>query len=318
MKISSVVIVLLTRALIGEVCGALNVTVSPGPITVSMEGENVTLSCHVSQRKKSNSHLVIRWVFSLVSGEEHLIVKMNMRRVQVYGNDTRRFNQQKQMLVEEMAGTIYNLVLLNISQEDKGHYMCKVQEIRRHRNRWRASSNGTAATELRVRVSPVVRGNEGIWRLFEDVYLCAVLICSVGIMCVFVFTVILICQCLHRKSRLKASYYLVKSPQNSSGETVTSVVSSSPVLPKKEKKFKKKKSKENADVPPEIPAKAPIANMPRRPKLLKAQPRKAVLPRIAEESLTYAELELVKPQPETRAACTGTVYAQILFEEKQL
>ncbi|MBN3312200.1 VSTM4 protein, partial [Atractosteus spatula] len=341
-----------------EVCEALNVTVSPGPITVSMEGENVTLSCHVSQRKKSNSHLVIRWVFSLVSGKEHLIVKMNMRRVQVYGNDTKRFNQQKQLLVEEAAGTIYNLVILNISQEDKGHYMCKVQEILRHRNRWRASSNGTAATELRarkrkpeivstcfdslgicvrasdvdlkagfesgvlnllwMRVSPVVRGNEGIWRFFEDVYLCAVLICSVGIMCVFVFTVILICQCLHRKSRLKASYYLVKSPQNSSGETVTSVVSSSPVLPKKEKKFKKKKSKENADVPPEIPAKAPIADMPRRPKLLKAQPRKAVLPRIAEESLTYAELELVKPQPETRTACTGTVYAQILFEEKQL
>lgn len=82
----------------------------------------------------------------------------------------------------------------------------------------------------------------------------------------------------------------------------------------------------------------------RKPKLLKPQPRKVVLvscfnkmhvicvvelpvvvfnmsyvtrqPKIAEESLTYAELELIKPLPEAKAAKTGTVYAQILFEDK--
>lgn len=45
-----------------------------------------------------------------------------------------------------------------------------------------------------------------------------------------------------------------------------------------------------------------------------------------EESLTYAELELVRPRPEPPAssrtdptpASPDTVYAQILFQEKQL
>lgn len=53
-------------------------------------------------------------------------------------------------------------------------------------------------------------------------------------------------------------------------------------------------------------------------------------PRVADDSLTYAELELVKQAPEakrssagkaqldTSAHCTGTVYAQILFAEKQV
>lgn len=41
-------------------------------------------------------------------------------------------------------------------------------------------------------------------------------------------------------------------------------------------------------------------------------------PKIVEENLTYAELDLVKPIPEAKASCTGTVYAQILFGEQQL
>jgi len=51
---------------------------------------------------------------------------------------------------------------------------------------------------------------------------------------------------------------------------------------------------------------------------------------VVEDSLTYAELELVKPKPELKTDstgcaqlepkthCTGTVYAQILFVEKQV
>lgn len=98
---------------------------------------------------------------------------------------------------------------------------------------------------------------------------------------------------------------------------------------------------------------APIADKMRMPKLLKPQPRKVVLvssineihrnvlfvlqnllylilfnvscnsavvlnqqPKIAEESLMYAELELMKPLPEAKTVTTGTVYAQILFEDK--
>lgn len=41
-------------------------------------------------------------------------------------------------------------------------------------------------------------------------------------------------------------------------------------------------------------------------------------PKIVEENLTYAELDLVKPIPEPKASCSGTVYAQILFGEQQL
>lgn len=41
-------------------------------------------------------------------------------------------------------------------------------------------------------------------------------------------------------------------------------------------------------------------------------------PKIVEENLTYAELDLVKPIPDATAKRSGTVYAQILFEEQQL
>ncbi|KAG9341104.1 hypothetical protein JZ751_019858 [Albula glossodonta] len=351
-----------------EVCEALNVTVTPGPVTMCREGDNVTLSCQVSQMKRPSSLLVVRWVFSREAGEEHLIVKLNMRKAKYYGNYTKRFASPKLRLSEEEEGKAYNLQVLNVSREDGGRYACKVQEIRKHRNRWRASSNGTATTELkgqrkiasredgRVRgsiegvstrcgpgsgrgtaasswpvrpapprgrlqflhVLPAAENRDGIWRLFEDVYLCAVLICSVGLVCMLLFLVVITCQYLQRKQRLKASYYLVKSPQNSSGETVTSVISSSPSLPRKEKKYKHTSKESPSKSPPDLPAKVPMGDKMRRPKLIKVQPRKVVLPKITEENLTYAELELVKPQPENKTACSGTVYAQILFEEKQV
>lgn len=44
--------------------------------------------------------------------------------------------------------------------------------------------------------------------------------------------------------------------QSSSGETVTSLVSVSPALPKKERRYKKKRNKDHPEeVPPEIPVK---------------------------------------------------------------
>ncbi|KAG9328093.1 hypothetical protein JZ751_016564 [Albula glossodonta] len=276
---------------------------------MSLERENITLSCQVSQKRKANSLLVVRWLFSGEGGVEQLIVKLNMKRAKYYGNYTKRFPRPKLKLFEAKQGKTYNLLVLNISKEDRGLYICRVQEIRKHQNSGGLHPTGQPPQSYEA------RGREGIWQLFEDVYLCAVLICSVGLVCMCMFTVAITCQYLHRKQREKASYYLVKSPQSSSlGETVSSVVSSSPVIPKKKKKYKKKTFQEHTETPPEIPAKDRL----RKPKLLKAQPRKVVLPKIAEESLMYAELELVKPLPETKAACTGTVYAQILFEEKQL
>lgn len=216
-------------------------------------------------------------------------------------------------------GKIFDLLILNVSEGDRGLYICRVQEFKKHQDRWKASSNATAATELRVHVLPATKAKESLWSLFEDVYLCAVLICSVGLLCMCMFTVTVTCQYIQRKQRLKDNYHLVKSPQNSSGETVTSVISVSPALPKKERRYRKKRSRDyQEEIPPEIPAKAPIGDKTRKPKLLKPQPRKVVLPRIVEENLTYAELDLVKPIPETKASCSGTVYAQILFGEQQL
>ncbi|TRY58581.1 hypothetical protein DNTS_030045, partial [Danionella cerebrum] len=164
-------------------------------------------------------------------------------------------------------------------------------------------------------VLPAESSNEELWSLYEDVYLCAVLVCCVGLLCMCLFTLVVCCQYLQRKRRLKENYRLVRSPQNSSGETV---INPSPALPKKVRKYRRNKAVEQPDVPPEIPAKAPIAEKMRKPKLLKPQPRKVFLPKIAEETLTYAELELMKPRPEAKAANTGTVYAQILFQEKSL
>jgi len=46
---------------------------------------------------------------------------------------------------------------------------------------------------------------------------------------------------------------------SSSGETVTSVVSMSPALPEKERRYRKKRSRDyQEEIPPEIPAKGKV------------------------------------------------------------
>ncbi|KAL3051089.1 hypothetical protein OYC64_001380 [Pagothenia borchgrevinki] len=323
MKISSVVFALLTRALLGDWCLAINVTITPYPFTVAQEGQNITLSCVVSQRRRNAALPVVKWTF-LPEGtdrpeDELLIARVNMRKARFYGNYTKSFTWPKLKLTVVKQGKIFDLVILNVSERDRGLYMCRVQEFKKHQDRWKASSNCTAATELRVHVLPATKTKESLWSLFEDVYLCAVLICSVGLLCMCMFTVTVTCQYIQRKQRLKDNYLLVKSSQNSSGETVTSMINMSPALPKKERRYRKKRSRDyQEEIPPEIPAKAPIGDKTRKPKLLKPQPRKVVLPKIVEENLTYAELDLVKPIPEPKASCNGTVYAQILFGDQQL
>ncbi|XP_047464063.1 V-set and transmembrane domain-containing protein 4 isoform X2 [Mugil cephalus] len=323
MKISSVVFALLARALLEDLCLAINVTITPSPFTVAQEGQNITLTCVVSQRRRNTALPVVKWTF-LPAGtdrpeDELLIARVNMRKARFYGNYTKSFSWPKLKLTVVKQGKIFDLLILNVSEGDRGLYMCRVQEFKKHQDRWKASSNSTAATELRVHVLPPTEAKESLWSLFEDVYLCAVLICSVGLLCMCMFTVTVTCQYIQRKQRLKDNYLLVKSPQNSSGETVTSVVSVSPALPKKERRYRKKRSRDyQEEIPPEIPAKAPIGDKTRKPKLLKPQPRKVILPKIVEENLTYAELDLVRPIPETKASRSGTVYAQILFEEQQI
>ncbi|XP_014106040.1 PREDICTED: V-set and transmembrane domain-containing protein 4 isoform X1 [Pseudopodoces humilis] len=333
---------LLATASAPDACEALNVTVSPGPRVQFSEGDNATLYCHISQKRKTDNLLAVRWVFAASPTQEHLMIKMTkFGSVQYYGNYSQHFHKQRLHLLKEKHGTLYKFLILSLQQTDQGHYICKVQEIGKHRNKWTAWSNGTAATEIRVISSkssdhPTFKKNHEAWKFFEDLYVYAVFVCSIGIISVLLFTLVILCQSLLNKKRSTVKHYLVKCPQNRckfrvilqmvvtfmwiyncvkcSGETVTSVTSMSPLQPKK---VKKKKEKEKLEQPPAIPAKAPIANNFPKPKLLKPQ-RKLILPKIAEENLTYAELELMKPIQEAKGISSMTVYAQILFEENKL
>nr|XP_046257739.1 V-set and transmembrane domain-containing protein 4a isoform X2 [Scatophagus argus] len=352
----SIVVLVLTKALVTEVCHALNVTVTPGPVVMAPEKDNLTLSCLVSQRKRSGSVLILRWFFSPLTAPTHtpppsspspsphalqpsqfLIVKMGIKKLKLYGNYTRRFPQPKFRLYEEMEREVYRLWILNVTGMDQGFYTCRVQEIHKHRNTWRASSNGTSTTQLTVHFASEDGTSEGLWRLFADVYLCAVLICSLGLLSIFLFTLVLTCQFFHRRHRLKASYLLVKCPESSSGETVTSSSSSSSSSPRAQRKDTRQKTDRSViatppklpeEPPPYIPAKVAVAaKRPQKPRRLKTHPRSSAPPRVTQEdSLTYAELELVRPRPEPPASSNpdptpsspDTVYAQILFQEKQL
>lgn len=141
-----------------EVCGALNVTVSPGPVVDYLEGENATLLCHVSQKRRKDSLLAVRWFFARPDAQEVLMVKMTkLRMVQYYGNFSRSAYRQRLRLLEQRRGTLYTLSVLTLRPADQGHYVCKVQEISKHRNKWTAWSNGSSATEMRG------RGASALW-----------------------------------------------------------------------------------------------------------------------------------------------------------
>lgn len=135
---------------IAEVCGALNVTVSPGPVVDYLEGENATLLCHISQKRRKDSLLAVRWFFAPNGSQEALMVKMTkLRVIQYYGNFSRIANQRRLRLLEERRGVLYRLSVLTLRPADQGQYVCKVQEISKHRNKWTAWSNGSSATEMR-------------------------------------------------------------------------------------------------------------------------------------------------------------------------
>lgn len=133
-----------------EVCGALNVTVSPGPVVDYLEGENATLLCHVSQKRRKDSLLAVRWFLARPDAQEALMVKMTkLRAVQYYGNFSRSSYRHRLRLLEERRGVLYTLSILALGPADQGHYVCKVQEISKHKNKWTAWSNGSSETEMR-------------------------------------------------------------------------------------------------------------------------------------------------------------------------
>jgi hypothetical protein len=144
---------------LAEVCGALNVTVSPGPVVDYLEGENATLLCHVSQKRRKDSLLAVRWFFARTESQETLMVKMTkLRVVQYYGNFSRIANRQRLRLLEERRGMLYRLSVLTLRLTDQGQYVCKVQEISKHRNKWTAWSNGSSATEMRGEYASDISG----------------------------------------------------------------------------------------------------------------------------------------------------------------
>lgn len=78
------------------------------------------------------------------------MVKMTkLRVVQYYGNFSRSTYRQRLRLLEERRGTLYRLYILTLRPADQGHYVCKVQEISKHRNKWTAWSNGSSEMEMR-------------------------------------------------------------------------------------------------------------------------------------------------------------------------
>lgn len=134
-------------------CLAINATITPSPFTVAQEGQNVTLTCVVSQRRRNSALPVVKWTF-LPAGTERpedelLIARVNMRKARFYGNYTKSFTWPKMKLTVVKHGKVFELLILNVSEDDRGLYLCRVQEFRKHQDRWRAASNCTAATELR-------------------------------------------------------------------------------------------------------------------------------------------------------------------------
>lgn len=149
-----------------EVCHTLNVTVTPGPLVLVAERDNLTLSCLVSERKWSSSVLILRWLFSPLTApavrttavpttsptalppSQFLIVRIGIKKIHQYGNYSRRFPLPKFHLFDDEGGKVYRLLISNVTGTDQGFYSCKVQEIRKYRNTWRASSNGSSTTQL--------------------------------------------------------------------------------------------------------------------------------------------------------------------------
>ncbi|XP_075466377.1 V-set and transmembrane domain-containing protein 4 [Ascaphus truei] len=294
---------LLTHTLIAGISYALNVTVSPSPWVLHPAGENASLWCRVSQRRRRDSRLTVRWVFSPTPGNERVIGRINkLGTAHLSGNWSRRGH-----LSSDSAGSGYRLTLSDLRPSDQGLYTCRVQEVTQHRNRWTAVSNGTAGTQLRVTSHTVSEEKKLFtWNLFQDLYLYAVFLCCVGILSVLTFLLILLCQALFHKRRSKERWKCPHESLRDGSPRVTDLWS--PLSSKK-----KTRRRREPDAPPAVPAKGPLISV------AQDTPTPLVLPRlVVEDGLAYAELELMTWPPPGKDPPSSTVYAQILFEESAL
>ncbi|XP_078055442.1 V-set and transmembrane domain-containing protein 4a [Mustelus asterias] len=345
MKILGVV-VLLTELLTADICEALKVIVTPGPVVEFTEGQRGTLFCRISQLKRKNSYLSLVWLFSNSLYDNQRILRLNRTgHVQAFRNC--REHHCELQFFEHGPAKVYVLIINEFQNSDEGHYRCKVQEIANLNRKWLSISNGDNTTEVKVRVAEtttmLISGSRSeTWtrfedpfpetstmlisknpkeerRIFGDLYLYATLVCSLGIISVMLFAAIIICQTLKNRKKTRGRKYLTKGPNSSSGETVLSIGSMSLLQPRSEKK-----KIAAQDPPPPIPVKIPRRVASNKKKFLRKPDAKSILPRIVEDSLTYAELELVPTQPSAPSNPTTpssqaptTVYAKILFSTNQ-
>ncbi|XP_063814662.1 V-set and transmembrane domain-containing protein 4 isoform X3 [Pseudophryne corroboree] len=236
-------------------------------------------------------------------GEEQTI-----GRITKYGNIHLSGNwSQKGDLSNESPGKGYRLMLIDLNPSDQGIYTCRVQEVARHQSRWSAVSNGTAGTRLKVTTFTVSEEKKLFtWTLFQDLYMYAVLICCVGIFSLLTFLLILLCQTIFHKRRSKVRWKCSPERLCDKSPCVTDLLSHEPTKKKKRKKNHEEES------PPALPVKGPLVSLAKNSQQL------FLLPKLVEEGLTYAELEIIKPIPPVKDSTSSTVYAQILFEENSL
>ncbi|XP_063290135.1 V-set and transmembrane domain-containing protein 4 isoform X2 [Pelobates fuscus] len=307
---------LFSQTLIVGFSNALNVTVTPYPWAWHPVGENASLWCSVSQKRRPDSLLTVRWVFSTEPGHEQVIGRITKSgAAHIAANWSHRGDLSSDNLDR---GHRYRLTLHDLHLTDQGNYICRVQEVARHRSRWTAVSNGTAATQLRVSTFIISEEKKLFsWKLFQDLYLYAVLLCCVGILSLLIFLLILLCQTIFQKRRSRVRW---KCSQQSWVCDYIFPVHHSPCdespsaadLLSNQSGKRKRKRNQQAETPPAIPVKGPLITIKKNPQ------RPILLPRLVEEGLAYAELELMKSPLPVKDPNTSTVYAQILFEESSL
>ncbi|XP_059802758.1 V-set and transmembrane domain-containing protein 4a isoform X4 [Hypanus sabinus] len=296
------VVLLLTKLLITDFCEALSVIVTPGPVVEFTEGQRGSLFCRVSQQRRKNSYLSLVWFFSNAENSNQRILRVNRTsHVQAFRNC--KENHCELQFFQQGAAKIFVLIIDKLHSSDEGHYRCRVQEIAYLNRRWLSISNGENGTEVRVRLLQtttvvVPQSTQQTWAVSKAV---------------------IVCQILKNRKKTKARKYLTNELNSSSGEMVTNTVSSSIFRTKSGKK-----TIAAGDAPPPVPVKIPRREASTKRKFLNKHDAKSILPRIVEDSLTYAELELTPTHP-TAPPVTGsptaqsptTVYAKIFFSKNQ-
>ncbi|XP_072138990.1 V-set and transmembrane domain-containing protein 4a isoform X2 [Mobula birostris] len=319
------VVLLLTKLLITDFCEALSVIVTPGPVVGFTEGQRGSLFCRVSQQRRRNSYLSLVWLFSNAENSNQRILRVNRTgHVQAFRNCKEHHCDLQ--FFQQGAAKIFVLIIDKFHRSDEGRYRCRVQEITYLNRKWLSISNGENGTEVRVRLPQttavvIPQSTQQTWTVSKvsDLYLYVTLMCSVGILSVMLFAAVIVCQILKNRKKSKARKYLTNEPNSSSGEMVTNAGSSSIFQTKSGKK-----TIAAGDTPPPVPVKIPRREASTKRKFLKKHDAKSILPRIVEDSLTYAELELTPTHPTAPPVASSptpqsptTVYAKIFFSKNQ-